>query len=518
MDNDPSAREELPEVPEGYRAVSCPSCGQGLEVPAEVDLGAMACPACRQPMAPSAATPPPMPPSGPGAGPTRLKTPSVLWRRLGALGADCVLSAALGISGTYLMTPYPIFMTAVASVIFGALWLGTAMHTGATPGMWLVELRHQRSNPRKPLPIAMAAKFALTWLPAQVLDILFQEHLAVSWRSPDTAPAQAAAPVVIFSVVLVVWYLLLLISALSTRGKRNLADRICATAVELSRARFLSVPRRITAWILSLVAAVLLVMANIFAFLHGSELEAPGSETPWTADPVAIYQPEEIHEAYRGNVLQVSTRWNRSMLLGFLKEQAGTSGSALLFVNDREYGLLVSNRHVIEAGSGYLDGYECVVENDLQSGPVRAEPVAFARHGIDLALLLIRVDNWEPGCVLIMPVSGLQVGEETVALGNALGMGISATTGNISHLDETESVVYIRTSAPISRGNSGGPLILTRGGYVCGINTMMRSDNSAQNMNFAIPAEYIAREELWEFGGDSPRAKALLGAARECLP
>ena len=117
----------------------------------------------------------------------------------------------------------------------------------------------------------------------------------------------------------------------------------------------------------------------------------------------------------------------------------------------------------------------------------------------------------------IMPVAGLQVGEQAVALGNALNMGISTTSGNISRVDEDEAMVYIRTSTPISPGNSGGPLILTRGGYACGINTLATPSDSAQNVNFAIPAEYIVYEELWEFWGDSPRAKSLLATARECL-
>jgi uncharacterized RDD family membrane protein YckC len=459
------------------------------------------------------------PTPGPDAstGPTRLKTPSVLWRRFGALGADYLLSAVLGITTTFFLIDYPVFMKLVACTVFGMLWLGAAMNTGATPGMWLVELRHRRRDPEKLLPVAMTAKFTLTWLPIQLLDILYLEQFALSWQSPDASPPQTTNPFVVFGVVSLFWYTLLLISTLSTRGKRNLADLICGTAVDLSRERFLSTGRRITAWGLGVVAVGILVMASFIGALDSTELQAAEPDTSWTADPVATYQPEEIHAAYQDRVFQVTTRWNRSRLLGLLSTHEGVSGSALLFVNDREYGLLVSNLHVVGVGSGYQGGYECAVDNDLQSEPVGVEIVAVARNEIDLALLLIRVDDWEPWCVPVMPISGLQVGEEAVALGNALSMGISATSGNISRIDEIESMVFIQSSAPISPGNSGGPLILTRGGYVCGINTLTSNRDSAQNVNFAIPAEYVLYDELWEFRGHEPRVKALLAAARECL-
>ena len=519
-DSNRTAQEGAEEAQKGYRTLSCTSCGQQLEVPAELALEAVTCPACGQPIDPSATAPPATQTPAPdgSAAPTRVKTPSVLWRRFGAIGTDFVLATLLSMLGAFMLVDYPVSMTAVAYVLFGVLCLGTAMNTGATPGMRLVELRHSRSDTQKPLPTAVAAKLALVWVPLALSDIFFQEHLAISWQSPDASASQMDTPLMVCGAIMFFWYVLLFISTLSTKGKRSLADLVCGTGIDLSRPRFLSTSRRITSWSLGVFALALLIDANIRGYLYGAaELQAARAAAPVSADPVATYRPEAIHSAYQSHVMQVSTRWNRSMLLGLLSGQAVTSGSALLFVNDREYGLLVSNRHVVDVETGYLDGYECVVGNDLQTEPVRAEPVAFARNGIDLALLLIRLEDWEPGCVPIMTVAGLQVGEQAVALGNALGMGTSVTTGNISHLDETESLVFIRTSAPISPGNSGGPLILSRGGYVCGINTRTMPDRLAQNVNFAIPAEYIVYEELWDFWGGSARTRGLLAAARECL-
>ena len=64
--------------------------------------------------------------------------------------------------------------------------------------------------------------------------------------------------------------------------------------------------------------------------------------------------------------------------------------------------------------------------------------------------------NWHPDVVPIQPLANLHQGENVVAIGNALGEGISTTSGVLSHLDPmgTNGLYFIRTSTPISPGNS----------------------------------------------------------------
>ena len=86
----------------------------------------------------------------------------------------------------------------------------------------------------------------------------------------------------------------------------------------------------------------------------------------------------------------------------------------------------------------------------------------------------------------------LEVGEQVVAIGNALGYGQSVTTGIVSALDRTltnesgTTSTYIQTDAAINPGNSGGAL-LNLDGELVGINTAKLSDTDVEGMGYAIP-------------------------------
>ena len=86
----------------------------------------------------------------------------------------------------------------------------------------------------------------------------------------------------------------------------------------------------------------------------------------------------------------------------------------------------------------------------------------------------------------------LEVGEQVVAIGNALGYGQSVTTGIVSALDRSltnengTTSTYIQTDAAINPGNSGGAL-LNLDGELVGINTAKLSDTDVEGMGYAIP-------------------------------
>ena len=99
-----------------------------------------------------------------------------------------------------------------------------------------------------------------------------------------------------------------------------------------------------------------------------------------------------------------------------------------------------------------------------------------------------------------MPPSGdssnLVLGQEVVAIGNALGYGQSVTTGIISALGRNVTVSdenggsitnkLIQTDAAINPGNSGGAL-LNMNGELIGINSVKVSSSSVEGMGYAIP-------------------------------
>ena len=87
----------------------------------------------------------------------------------------------------------------------------------------------------------------------------------------------------------------------------------------------------------------------------------------------------------------------------------------------------------------------------------------------------------------------LQVGEQVVAIGNALGYGQSVTTGIVSATnrsvstssDTDKSQSYIQTDAAINPGNSGGAL-LNMSGELIGINSAKLSDTDVEGMRYAM--------------------------------
>jgi S1-C subfamily serine protease len=99
----------------------------------------------------------------------------------------------------------------------------------------------------------------------------------------------------------------------------------------------------------------------------------------------------------------------------------------------------------------------------------------------------------------VVDLSGLEVGDPVIAVGNPYGLAGSMTTGIVSALGRTitEEMTgsypianVIQTSAPINPGNSGGPL-LNYQGQVIGITTAIVSDS--QGLGFAIPSSTILR-------------------------
>ncbi len=115
---------------------------------------------------------------------------------------------------------------------------------------------------------------------------------------------------------------------------------------------------------------------------------------------------------------------------------------------------------------------------------------------IDLAL--IKVMTAEPLQEITIPLARLDqiaVGQECVAIGNTLGFGISVTTGIVSKIDDMGGFTAIRTSAPISPGNSGGALFRRKDGALIGITSKTLNRDGAQVVNFAMPLDCIDKLE-----------------------
>ena len=136
----------------------------------------------------------------------------------------------------------------------------------------------------------------------------------------------------------------------------------------------------------------------------------------------------------------------------------------------------------------------------------------------DLAVIAVDLASMEKSTldsirvVNIGDSSTLRIGEQVVAIGNALGYGQSVTSGWISALDRSVedqdgnmSGSLIQTDAAINHGNSGGPLLNMKGELI-GINSSKLEGVQVEAMGYAIPVS-VARPILDELMNRDTRFK-----------
>lgn len=105
-----------------------------------------------------------------------------------------------------------------------------------------------------------------------------------------------------------------------------------------------------------------------------------------------------------------------------------------------------------------------------------------------LDLCVIEAATQNRKTVEIRSLASIKPGLRVVAIGNPLGLTASVTEGVVSGVRESEGFKLLQHSAPTSPGSSGGGLFDTESRLI-GLTTS--SNVSGQNINFAIPAEYI---------------------------
>jgi S1-C subfamily serine protease len=285
-----------------------------------------------------------------------------------------------------------------------------------------------------------------------------------------------------------------------------------------------TVKREKTRWGIPLLAALILWGIGFTAF----EIFALGRKTALEPSPLQqvvaqqqqlstshdrVFTADELRDIYKSSVLEVRTTWSEKRST-FNKKENGASGTGVLLYNDSEYGLVATNWHVVEPGENMTGDYKCGVRFSHDKEFADVEVVARAKNEVDLALLLVRLNGkWTPNQFPIRPLGQIKEGEACIAIGNALGEGLSITAGIISRFDQVKEQTLIRTSTPVSPGNSGGPLILERGGSLAGIVTLQSRITNVQNVNFATPAQYLLDKDIWDFESGQDKAQELLNNA-----
>ena len=181
-------------------------------------------------------------------------------------------------------------------------------------------------------------------------------------------------------------------------------------------------------------------------------------------------------------------------------------GSGVIISQD---GYIVTNEHVID-GANQKDA----VKVKLYDGSEYIAQIIGYDTRTDLAVL--KIDAEKLPFVSIADSSQLSMGEDVIAIGNPLGLGISCSNGIISALEKEIYInnVYLtvlQTNAAVNEGNSGGGLFDLNGNLVGIVNAKKSSNTSSttvEGMGYAIPSNTVKKiiNELIENGYVKDRA------------
>jgi hypothetical protein len=160
------------------------------------------------------------------------------------------------------------------------------------------------------------------------------------------------------------------------------------------------------------------------------------------------------------------------------KDQSGkplAGGSGFLVRSD---GVFVTNEHVIDGAAS--------ASVELSNGDVFDEVVLLdSDKRRDLAILKVKALN--------TPVSKLgdsdllEVGQHVIAIGNPEGLSRSVSDGIVSAIRQGDGFKMVQTTAPISHGSSGGPLLNDSGDVIA----VTFGALDGQNLNLAVPINYV---------------------------
>lgn len=198
-------------------------------------------------------------------------------------------------------------------------------------------------------------------------------------------------------------------------------------------------------------------------------------------------------------------------------EVEGAGTGVIIGENDTEL-LIATNNHVVEGASSLSVGF-------IDESTVSAETKGTDAEN-DLAVISVKLSDISKDTMNQIKIASigdsdeLQLGEQVVAIGNALGYGQSVTSGYVSALnrdlsltDESGNTInstgLIQTDAAINPGNSGGAL-LNMNGELIGINEAKSGTTSSgttvDNIGFAIPINK-AQESLQNLMNQETREK-----------
>lgn len=189
------------------------------------------------------------------------------------------------------------------------------------------------------------------------------------------------------------------------------------------------------------------------------------------------------------SVVSITSTIQSSNYYGFGTQESEGAGSGFIVAKTKDSLMIATNNHVVSDATSLTVGF--VDDTTAKATVVGTDSSA------DLAVISVKIKDIKDSTASKIKVAtlgssdDLKVGEEVVAIGNALGYGQSVTTGVVSAKNREVSLTdgtmnLLQTDAAINPGNSGGVLI-NMDGQVVGINNAKLEDTSVEGMGYAIP-------------------------------
>lgn len=189
------------------------------------------------------------------------------------------------------------------------------------------------------------------------------------------------------------------------------------------------------------------------------------------------------------SVVSITSTIQSSNYYGFGTQESEGAGSGFIVAKTKDNLMIATNNHVVSDATSLTVGFA--------DDTTAKATVVGTDSSADLAVISVKIRDIKDSTASKIKVAtlgssdDLKVGEEVVAIGNALGYGQSVTTGVVSAKNREVSLTdgtmnLLQTDAAINPGNSGGVLI-NMDGQVVGINNAKLEDTSVEGMGYAIP-------------------------------
>jgi serine protease Do len=196
-------------------------------------------------------------------------------------------------------------------------------------------------------------------------------------------------------------------------------------------------------------------------------------------------------------LVAVITPGERSWLTHAEMPSASFGAGMLLQANAEGY-LFVTAHHVLDGPAWKAAKTTSKALIAMASGTWSAADVIGRHKDLDLALLWIPRDSGHAAFVEpIAKPADISDGESIFVIGHPEGLRFTLSSGIISRTDFST----IQVSAPVSPGNSGGPVFDDKGELVGIVTSMVdkHGDPNAENLNFAVRADALLQDSGWDF-------------------